>query len=171
MSQSFIIGVAVPQRQEERAKSNFDHPDSLDTDLLADHIELLKQNQSVYVPKYDFQSHSRLDAKELTVPRNIILIEGILIFADDRLQRLMDIKVFVDTEDDIRFIRRLQRDIHVRGRSVDSVIKQYTETVRPMHKEFVEPSKRVADIIVPVGINAVALEMLVSRLRVVAGQM
>lgn len=120
------------------------------------------------VPKYDFQTHSRLSTHEETAPRKIILIEGILIFADDRLQKLMDIKVFVDTEDDIRFIRRMQRDIHDRGRTVDSVIKQYTETVRPMHKDFVEPSKRVADIIVPVGINTVALEMLVSRLRVVA---
>jgi len=151
---------------EERAKANFDHPDALDSELLAQHLASLKAGQAVEVPVYDFTTHTRKTRTVAVAPRKVILVEGILIFAERALRELMDIKVFVDTDADIRFIRRLQRDITERGRTVESVIRQYTETVRPMHLEFVEPSKRYADVIVPEGgFNLTAIDMIVARVK------
>ena len=150
---------------KEREVANFDHPDSLDTPLLIEHIKKLKNLQSVRLPTYDYSTHSRLPGLQEALPRNIILVEGILIFDNPELVDLMDIKVFVDTDDDIRLARRLQRDTVERGRTVDSVLNQYFKTVRPMHLQFVEPSKRKADIIVPVGLNSVALDLVVSKLK------
>ncbi|OQR86877.1 uridine kinase [Achlya hypogyna] len=150
---------------EQRAQHNFDHPDSLETSLLVRHLEALREGITVEVPMYDFATHSRCTTTQTMVPRRVILVEGILLFTDPALVALMDIKVFVETPSDIRFIRRLRRDIAERGRTAESVIDQYLKTVRPMHLTFVEPSKRVADIIVPVGVNAVALDLIISRLR------
>jgi len=151
---------------EERANANFDHPDALESELLAQHLRSLKVGQNVEVPLYDFTSHTRRHETVRVEARNVILVEGILIFAEKALRELMDIKVFVDTDADVRFIRRLQRDISERGRTVESVIRQYTETVRPMHLEFVEPSKRYADIIVPEGgFNVTAIDMIVAKVK------
>lgn len=153
-------------RLEERAALNYDHPDSLETDLLVEHVKQLRTGQAVDAPQYDFARHNRLDARDAVAPRAAIIVEGILIFADASLRALMDVKVFVDADDDTRFIRRLQRDISERGRTVQSVIDQYLGTVKPMHLEFVEPSKRYADIIVPQGgHNDVAIEMLLTLAR------
>jgi uridine kinase len=138
-------------RLEERAPLNYDHPDSLETDLLVRHVEELRAGRTMDVPVYDFARHARQPTTETVVPKRAIIVEGILIFTDASLRRLMDVKVFVDTDDDTRFIRRLQRDLAERGRTVVSVIEQYLGTVKPMHLEFVEPSKRYADIIVPQG--------------------
>lgn len=154
---------ALPLNQ--RVTVNFDHPDSLDTDLLIQHIRQLKVYQPVELPVYDFKTHSRTDQYVRIEPRPIIMVEGILIFADAILRSLMDVKIFVDTDSDIRFIRRLERDISERGRTTESVIRQYLATVRPMHLEFVEPSKRYADVIVPEGgLNEVAMEMVAARI-------
>jgi len=156
---------------EERAQRNFDHPDSLDTALLVRHLLTLKAGEPVQIPVYDFTTHTRRPETRLVKPRPVILVEGILIFADRVLHNLMDIKIFVDTDPDIRFIRRLQRDLTERGRTVESVIEQYLATVRPMHLEFVEPSKRYADIIIPEGgFNTVALDMVISRLVAMIGE-
>jgi len=153
-------------RLEERAALNYDHPDSLETDLLVQHVEALRTGQAVEAPQYDFARHNRLEARDTIHPRAAVIVEGILIFADKALRSLMDVKVFVDADDDTRFIRRLQRDISERGRTVASVIDQYLATVKPMHLEFVEPSKRYADIIVPQGgHNDVAIEMLLTLAR------
>ena len=153
-------------RLEERAALNYDHPDSLETDLLVEHVRALRAGQTVQVPQYDFARHYRLDVREAVSPRAAIIVEGILIFADAALRALMDIKVFVDTDADTRFIRRLRRDVADRGRTMESVIDQYLGTVKPMHLEFVEPSKRYADIIVPQGgHNDVAIEMLLTLAR------
>ncbi len=150
----------------QRAEVNFDHPNSLETELLIRHIEQLKSGQPVEVPIYDFSTHSRTNQTFTVQPRPVILVEGILIFAEKALRELFDVKIFVDTDSDIRFIRRLQRDIAERGRTVDSVIKQYLATVRPMHMEFVEPSKRYADVIIPEGgHNTAALDMVVARIE------
>jgi uridine kinase len=150
----------------ERGRLNFDHPDSLDNDLLIEHLRRLQTGQTVEIPVYDFKTHSRLTETRRVEPQPVILVEGILIFADRRLRELMDMKIFVDTDADIRFIRRLQRDMTERGRSAESVINQYLRTVRPMHLEFVEPSKRYADVIIPEGgFNEVAIEMVAARLR------
>lgn len=150
---------------EERAQLNYDHPNSLETELLVRHIEKLLAGEAVDVPVYDFTEHRRTEETIRVVPSPIILVEGILIFTDSRLRELMDIKIYVDTDPDVRFIRRMVRDLEERGRSLDSIIKQYLETVRPMHLEFVEPSKRYADIIIPRGgLNKVALDMVVARL-------
>jgi uridine kinase len=155
---------------EERAKANFDHPDALESELLAQHLASLKTGQAVEVPVYDFTTHTRETRTVTVAPRKVILVEGILIFAERALRELMDIKVFVDTDADIRFIRRLQRDITERGRTVGSVIRQYTETVRPMHLEFVEPSKRYADVIIPEGgFNLTAIDMIVARVKDMIG--
>ncbi len=155
----------------ERAQLNFDHPDSLDNELLIVHLAELQANRSVEIPIYDFKTHSRTTQTRRVDPQPVILLEGILIFADKRLREMMDVKLFVDTDADMRFIRRLQRDINERGRSVDSVIQQYLHTVRPMHLEFVEPSKRYADVIIPEGgFNEVAIEMVAARLRALVGQ-
>jgi uridine kinase len=153
-------------RLEERAALNYDHPDSLETDLLVEHVTALRRGQPVQVPQYDFARHNRLETRDTVPPRAAIIVEGILIFADAPLRALMDVKVFVDADDDTRFIRRLQRDITDRGRTVQSVIDQYLGTVKPMHLEFVEPSKRYADVIVPQGgHNDVAIEMLLTLAR------
>ena len=158
-------------RLEERAALNYDHPDSLETDLLVAHVLALREGRAVQAPVYDFARHARQPVTEAVPPRRAIIVEGILIFTDAALRRLMDVKVFVDTDDDTRFIRRLQRDITERGRTVQSVIDQYLGTVKPMHLEFVEPSKRYADIIVPQGgHNAVATEMLLTLIRSLAGK-
>jgi uridine kinase len=151
---------------EERWKINFDHPDSLESDLLVEHIQLLKQWQSVEMPVYDFTNHSRTSRSIHIEPHPVILVEGILIFYEPQLRPLFDVKIFVDTDADLRFIRRLQRDIVERGRTTESVIKQYLNTVRPMHMEFVEPSKRYADVIIPEGgLNTVALDMVIARIE------
>jgi uridine kinase len=150
---------------EDRARTNFDHPNSLETELLISHLQQLKDKKSVHVPIYDFKTHSRTNETLLEEPRKVIVVEGILIFAEPELLKLLDVKIFVDTDDDIRFIRRLDRDIKERGRTVESVIKQYYDTVRPMHLEFVEPSKRNADVIVPEGgYNRIAIEMITSHI-------
>lgn len=149
----------------ERAAVNYDHPDSLETKLLIQHIKALLRGETVQAPVYDFTQHRRTEVTTLVEPCPIILVDGILIFTRRKLRDLMDIKLFVDTDADVRFIRRLQRDMDERGRSLTSVIAQYLETVRPMHLKFVEPSKRFADVIIPNGgMNRVAMEMVVSRL-------
>jgi uridine kinase len=153
-------------RLEERAKLNYDHPDSLETELLVEHIRQLEAGNSVEMPVYDFTNHSRKEETIHIEPRRVILVEGILIFVEKTLRELFDMKIYVDTDPDLRFIRRLTRDIEERGRTVQSVIDQYMLTVRPMHLEFVESSKRYADIIVPEGgLNAVALDMVIARLQ------
>ncbi len=151
---------------DDRRRVNFDHPDSLETDLLVQHVQQLRDGKPVELPVYDFTNHSRTDKTIHVEPRQIILVEGILIFYESELRKLFDVKIFVDTDADIRFIRRLQRDIVERGRTTESVINQYLHTVRPMHMEFVEPSKRYADVIIPEGgLNTVALDMVVARLE------
>ncbi|RMG54325.1 MAG: uridine kinase [Acidobacteria bacterium] len=151
---------------EERRKINFDHPDALDTDLLIEHIEQLRAGRPIEQPVYDFTHHVRTSQVRRIEPRPVILIEGILIFENARLRQLMDLKIFVDTADDLRFIRRLQRDISERGRTVESVIEQYLEQVRPMHLEFVEPSKRYADIIIPEGgSNRVGIDLIIQKVK------
>ncbi len=149
-----------------RARVNYDHPDSLETELLVEHLKKLRAGDSVETPVYDFAQHNRTTQTRRVEPRTVILVEGILIFADPELRKLFDVKIFVDTDADVRLIRRLQRDMSERGRTFDSVIQQYQETVRPMHLEFVEPSKRYADVIVPEGgFNTVALDMIVTRVE------
>ena len=153
-------------RFEERAALNYDHPDALETDLMVSHVRALREGRPIQAPVYDFTLHARKSITETVHPRRTIIIEGILIFADPDLRDLMDIKVFVDTDADARFIRRLQRDVAERGRTMDSVIEQYLGTVKPMHFEFVEPTKRYADIILPQGgHNAVAVDMLLGLIR------
>lgn len=153
-------------RFEERAALNYDHPDALETDLMVRHVKALRAGQPIEAPVYDFTMHARKPVTETIQPRRAIIIEGILIFADQALRELMDIKVFVDTDADTRFIRRLQRDVAERGRTMESVIDQYLGTVKPMHFEFVEPTKRYADVIVPQGgHNTVAIDMLLGLLR------
>jgi len=150
----------------QRAEVNFDHPNSLETELLIRHIESLRDGKPVEVPIYDFATHSRTNQTFTVQPRRVVLVEGILIFAEPELRKLFDVKLFVDTDSDLRFIRRLHRDITERGRTTESVIKQYQSTVRPMHLEFVEPSKRYADVIIPEGgFNAAAMDMVVARVE------
>ena len=158
-------------RLEERAALNYDHPDSLETDLLVRHLQDLRARRPVQVPDYDFARYARRADTVSALPRKAIIVEGILIFVDAALRELMDVKVFVDADADTRFIRRLQRDISERGRTVPSVIEQYLGTVKPMHLEFVEPSKRYADIIIPVGgHNTVAIDMLLTLIRGLASR-
>lgn len=158
-------------RLEERAALNYDHPESLETNLLVRHVRDLKAGKPVEVPQYDFARYARLSETETFQPRRALIVEGILILADAALRELMDIKVFVDTDSDTRFIRRLQRDVAERGRTMESVIDQYQTTVKPMHLEFVEPSKRYADVIIPLGgHNTVAIELLLTMLRSVANR-
>ena len=157
-----LTGLPVTQR----AQVNFDHPDSLESEMLREHILQLKQWKAVEVPVYDFTTHSRTSETIHVEPRRVILVEGILIYADPRLRELFDVKIFVDTDSDIRFIRRLNRDISERGRTTEMVVKQYLNTVRPMHLEFVEPSKRYADVIIPEGgLNIVAMDMVIARIE------
>jgi len=150
----------------QRAEVNFDHPNSLETELLIGHVEQLKHGHTIEVPIYDFSTHSRTEKSFTVNPRGVIIVEGILIFVEAALRTLFDVKLFVDTDADVRLIRRLQRDITERGRTVETVIKQYQATVRPMHLEFVEPSKRYADVIIPEGgFNTAALDMVVARIE------
>jgi uridine kinase len=136
---------------DERHQANFDHPDSLDSDMLVNHILRLKQGHSVEMPLYDFKTHTRSDRIEVIEPKPVVIVEGILIFAEPRVLDLLDVRVFVDTPDDVRLMRRLRRDITERGRTFERTLDQYERTIRPMHFEFVEPSKRHADIIIPEG--------------------
>lgn len=151
---------------EERKKQNFDHPSSLETELMIRHLSALRSGYKVDIPVYDFVAHTRSDETIEASPKSIILIDGILIFSEPKLRNLMDIKLFVDTDDDVRLLRRLRRDILERGRNFNGVLNQYENFVRPMHLEFVEPSKRYADIIIPRGgENRVALEMVAALIR------
>lgn len=151
---------------EERTKLNYDHPKSFDTDMMVEHIEALKNNVPIERPVYSFVEHNRTDEKVLVKPSKVIIVDGILIFENKELRDLMDIKVFVDTDADIRLARRILRDVRERGRSMESVITQYTSTVKPMHEEFVEPSKKYADVIIPEGgFNSVAVSMLIHNIR------
>jgi uridine kinase len=150
----------------QHAEINFDHPDAVETELLIEHIASLRNLQPVAVPIYDFATDRRTAETFTVEPRGVILVEGILIFVDAALRKMFDVKIFVDTDSDLRFIRRLYRDITERGRTTESVIKQYQTTVRPMHLEFVEPSKRYADVIIPEGgHNIAALDMVVARIE------
>ena len=151
-------------------RQNFDHPDSLESELFVRHLKALKQGMVVETPIYDFKVHRRAAETRRVEPRKVILVDGILIYAEPELRKLFDVKIYVDTDADIRLIRRLKRDIAERGRSVESVVTQYESTVRPMHMEFVEPSKRYADLIIPEGgENTVALDFLFARLRELLG--
>ena len=150
----------------ERVQVNFDHPDSLETDLLIRHLTALRDGLAVDVPVYDYTLYTRTGQTRRVEPRRVILVEGILIFAEKALRELFDVRIFVDADADIRFIWRLQRDLEERGRSAESVVRQYLSTVRPMHLEFVEPTKRYADVIIPEGgFNTVALDMVVARVE------
>lgn len=154
----------LPPAQRELV--NFDHPNSLETPLMIEHIRKLKNWEAIELPVYDFTNHTRTSRTIHVEPQRVILVEGILIFAEPALRELFDVKIFVDTDPDLRFIRRLERDIRERGRTTESVIRQYLNTVRPMHMDFVEPSKRYADVIIPEGgFNTVALEMVISRIE------
>jgi len=149
-----------------RNEVNFDHPDSLETELLIEHVLMLRDRKPVEVPIYDFSTDRRTDQCISIAAKNVVIVEGILIFAEPELRKLFDVRLFVDTDADLRFIRRLRRDITERGRSTESVIHQYEATVRPMHLEFVEPSKRYADVIIPEGgRNTAALDMVVARIE------
>ena len=151
---------------EDRPKVNFDHPDTLDNDLLVQHLSKLKASEPVEIPRYDFRSHMRQIDTRHAEPTPIILVEGILTFVDERVRKLLDIKIFVDTDSDIRVFRRIRRDIEQRGRSFQSIREQYYATVRPMHLQFVEPSKRWADLIIPEGgDNTVAIDLILGKLR------
>lgn len=151
---------------EERKQVNFDHPDSIDTDLMVAHLEALAAGQAIDKPTYDFAAHTRAAERVRVEPNPIVLVDGILLFTDKRLRELFDIKIYVDVADDVRFIRRLERDVVERGRSMQDVIRQYLTTVRPMHLEFVEPSKRYADVILPGGgHNRIAIEMITARVQ------
>lgn len=155
----------------QRVEVNFDHPNSLETELLIGHVADLRDGKPVEVPIYDFATHSRTTRTFTVQPRRVVLVEGILIFTEAALRNMFDVKIFVDTDSDLRFIRRLQRDIAERGRTTESVIKQYQLTVRPMHMEFVEPSKRYADLIIPEGgFNTAALDMVVARVNALLKQ-
>ena len=155
----------------QRSQINFDHPESLETELLIEHVRRLKDGLPVEVPVYDFANDRRTGEFVHIPARPVVLVEGILIFVEAALRSLFDIKLYVDTDADIRFIRRLERDLHERGRTTENVIRQYIETVRPMHLEFVEPSKRYADVIIPEGgYNAAALDMVVARIQALLAQ-
>lgn len=151
---------------EERCKLNYDHPDAFDTDLMVEQLEALRRGETVACPVYDFSAHNRSDETLLIAPTSVIILEGILLFADARLRALMDVRIFVDTDADVRILRRVVRDVNKRGRTLESVVQQYLTTVKPMHEQFVEPSKRFAHLIVPEGgRNLVALEMIVQRVE------
>ena len=151
---------------EERCGLNYDEPAALETDLMAQHLELLRQGQAIDCPVYDFTQHNRSDETIRIEPRKVIIVEGILIFENQPLRDLMDIRIFVDTDSDVRLCRRIKRDVNKRGRSLESVLQQYQETVKPMHEMYVEPSKKYANIIVPEGgKNLVALDMIMGRIQ------
>ncbi len=149
-----------------RQQINFDHPDALDNELFANHLIALKAGEAIEMPIYDYTTHTRKAETKHVAATPIVIVEGILIFHDARLRESMDVKIFVDTADDLRFLRRLQRDINERGRTVESVIFQYLETVRPMHLQFIEPSKRYADVIIPEGgHNEVGIDLITGKIR------
>ena len=151
---------------EERSKVNYDEPAALETELMAKHLEALRAGFAIDCPLYDFSQHNRSDETVRIVPRKVIIVEGILIFENEALRNLMDIKIFVDTDADIRICRRIKRDVTKRGRTLESVIEQYQTTVKPMHEKYVEPSKRYADIVVPEGgKNVIALDMILGRIQ------
>ncbi|HJH02077.1 uridine kinase [Aerococcus urinaeequi] len=151
---------------DERVLTNYDHPFAFDNDLLSEHIRQLLDGQAVQMPVYDFTQHNRAEETIRVQPKEVIIIEGILIFSDKELRDLMDIKVFVDTDDDIRIIRRIKRDMAERGRSLDSIIDMYTSIVKPMHEQFIEPTKKFADIIIPEGgSNNVAIDLMTTKIR------
>ena len=155
----------------ERCKLNYDHPDAFETSLMLEHIRQLKAGRSVLCPVYDYSDHNRSDKTVEIKPARVIVVEGILIFADRELCDEMDIKLYVDTDADVRILRRIVRDVRDRGRSLESVVNQYLATVKPMHEQFVEPSKRRADVIIPEGgRNAVALSMVMERIRAYLGK-
>ena len=151
---------------EERCLINYDEPAAFENDLMVEHLRLLKTGQSIQCPVYDYTVHNRSNETTLVVPKRVIIVEGILIFADEQLRELMDIRIFVDTDADIRLCRRIKRDVNKRGRTLESVLMQYQQTVKPMHEKYVEPSKRFANLVVPEGgKNFVALDMIVDRIR------
>ncbi len=151
---------------EERVKVNYDHPFAFDMDLFISHIKLLKQGKPIDKPFYSFSEHTRTTKTTRVNPAGVVIVDGILVLEDERVRALMDMKVYVDTDDDVRFIRRLVRDTRDRGRTMESVIRQYLDTVRPMHIQFVEPTKKYADVIVPEGgFNDVAIDMLIASIR------
>jgi uridine kinase len=155
---------------DARTRLNYDHPDALDTDLLVSHLEALRSNRGVDIPIYDFKADARLTERRRVEPTRILIVEGILVFVDERVRRLLDVKIFVDTDADIRVFRRIRRDLEQRGRSFQQVREQYYATVRPMHLQFVEPSKRWADLIVPEGgDNHIAIDLILGKLRHVLG--
>ena len=154
-----------------RHQVNYDHPDAFDTELLMNHLEALRAGEGIDQPIYDYPTHSRKAETIRVEPRPVIIVEGILVFVNSQMRGLMDLKIFVDTDADIRFIRRLDRDVHERGRSVESVITQYQTTVRPMHLQFVEPSKRYADIIIPEGgFNDVGIDLVTGKIKSLLGR-
>ena len=151
---------------EERTKLNYDHPDAFDTWLMVEHIKALKEGKEVECPTYSFVEHNRAEETLSVKPSKVVIVDGILIFENEELRNIMDIKVYVDTDADVRLARRILRDVRERGRSMESVISQYTTTVKPMHEQFVEPSKRYADVIIPEGgFNSVAVSMLIQNIR------
>ncbi len=151
---------------EERAKLNYDHPNAFDTDMMIKHIKLLKEGKSIQRPVYSFSEHNRLEYTIELKPAKVIILDGILIFENKELRELMDMMIYVNTDDDVRLARRLVRDVQERGRDMDSVLRQYFSTVKPMHRDFVEPSKRYADIIIPEGgFNSVALSLLIENIH------
>ena len=156
--------------RDQRALINFDHPNSLESELFVEHVRQLQQGKAIDVPIYDFTTHSRTEETRRVHPQPIILVEGILIFTEARMRELFDVRIYIDADPDIRIIRRIQRDISDRGRSLDSVINQWLQTVRPMHLEFVEPSKRYADVIIPRGgFNEIAIDMVATRVMAMVG--
>lgn len=151
---------------EERKKTNYDHPFAFDTDLLVQHLQQLKNNQAIEKPIYDFTLHTRSSQTERVEPREVILLEGIFVLAEEKIRNMCDILVYVDTDSDIRLMRRLKRDMQERGRSLDSICQQYLETVRPMHEQFIEPSKKYAHLIVPEGgSNHIAIDILITKIK------
>jgi uridine kinase len=156
---------------EERLKTNYDHPLAFDNDLLIEHLEKLLRFESIEKPVYDYSLHTRSEKIIPVEPKDVIILEGILVLEDERLRNLMDIKLYVDTDADLRIIRRLMRDIKDRGRTMDSVIEQYVNVVRPMHNQFIEPTKRYADIIIPEGgHNHVAIDLMVTKIQTILEQ-
>jgi uridine kinase len=154
-----------------RARLNYDHPDALDNDLMVSQLEELRAGRAVDIPIYDFKTHSRLVERRTLMPTRIVIVEGILVFVEERVRRLLDVKIFVDTDADIRVFRRIRRDIEQRGRNFQSIREQYYSTVRPMHLQFVEPSKRWADLIIPEGgDNHIAIDLVLGKLRHVLGE-
>lgn len=150
---------------EERIKTNYDHPLAFDTELMIEHLTALASGQSVEIPIYDYTQHTRSEETYCQEPRDVLIVEGILVLEDKRLRDLMDIKLFVDTDDDIRIIRRIKRDMQERGRSLDSIIDQYTSVVKPMYHQFIEPTKRYADIVIPEGVsNVVAIDVINTKI-------